>query len=250
MAEIFYHEPESAKLVARCMRTGKVLWSTSSIDRHWRHGQKISPPGRAHLKKKFTCFSQDPNTILSCVCTGEHAACEGRRQNSLFLTNLRFQCQTELYSFHPTSGEIRWSAVQNGLRLNALEWKDFVGLWTNDGQAGWLDLDCGKVSLMEMPGSCFGMPTVGGEFGYFPWFDKKTKSVGYLRTTQRMEVDCEFTWKQKAVRDIRAWPSSSGSHYKSTTKKSYGQMGAIAFGNKELNPTYIVYLRLTIAISS
>lgn len=26
VAEIFYDDPESAKLVARCLRTGKVLW--------------------------------------------------------------------------------------------------------------------------------------------------------------------------------------------------------------------------------
>ncbi len=39
VAEIFYNEPESAKLVARCLRTGKVLWSTCITDLRLNHGR-------------------------------------------------------------------------------------------------------------------------------------------------------------------------------------------------------------------
>ncbi len=54
------------------------------------------------------------------------------------------------------------------------------------------------------------MPTISGMFGYFPWFDKKTKQIGYIRTNQHMEVDCDFSWTEQGVRDIRAWPTSNG----------------------------------------
>lgn len=121
-----------------------------------------------------------------------------------------FQSQTELYSFEPTTGALRWSKVQIGLRLSLPEWKDFQGLWVNDGQAGWLDLDSGVVYAIERGSCCFGMPAMYGKLGYFPWFDKRSKRIGYIRANQQMEVDCDYSWNEKSVRDIRAWPTSCG----------------------------------------
>ena len=210
VAEIFYDAPESAKLVARCMRTGKVLWEYVHQRpplEPWAE-EKPAWPG-APQEAAFVFLARSENNLV--LCLHRRTRCSGMSTSEFTVFDTPpFQCQTELYSFEPTSGALRWSKVQIGLRLNNLEWKNFKGLWGNDGQAGWLDLDSGVVCTIEKGGCCFGVPTLYGELGYFPWFDKKSKSIGYIRVNQHMEVDCDFSWNEKSVRNIRVWPTNSG----------------------------------------
>lgn len=210
VGEIFYDEPDSAKLVARCMKTGQVLWETVHPRpplADWAE-EKPAWPG-APQEEIYVFLAQSANNLV--LCYHRRTRCFRKWTPEFSVEESPpFQCQTDLYSFEPTSGALRWSHVQPGLRLNILEWKDFQGLWVNGGQAGWLDFDSGSVSIMDRGECCFSMPTVYGEFGYFPWFDKKSKRVGYIRTNQRMEVDCDYSWSEKKVRDVRAWPTSRG----------------------------------------
>lgn len=210
VAEIFYEAPESAKLVARCMRTGNVLWEYVHPRpplEPWAE-EKPAWPG-APQEEAYAFLARSENSLV--LCLHRRTRCHGLATSEFTVfENPPFQCQTELYSFEPTSGALRWSKVQIGLRLDLLEWKDFKGVWVNEGQAGWLDLDSGVVCTIERVGCRFGMPAVYGEFGYFPWFDKKSKRVGYIRVNQRMEVNCDYSWNEKGVRDITAWPSNCG----------------------------------------
>lgn len=210
VAEIFYDDPESAKLVARCMSTGNVLWEYVHPRpplEPWAE-EKPAWPG-APQEEAYVFLARSENNLV--LCLHRRTRCHGlsTREFTVF-DNPPFQCQTDLYSFEPTTGALRWSKAQIGLRLDLLEWKDFKGVWVNEGRAGWLDFDSGSVCTIERGGCCFGMPGVYGKIGTFPWFDKKSKRVGYIRANQRMEVDCDYSWNEKSVRDIRAWPSSSG----------------------------------------
>ncbi len=210
VAEIFYDEPDSAKLVARCMKTGNVLWEYVHPRPPLEPWAEETPawPG-APQEEAYVFLARSENNLV--LCLHRRTRCLARSTSEFTVPHTpKFQCQTELYSFEPTSGALRWSKVQTGLKLNLLEWKDFKGVWGNDGQAGWLDLDSGIVRTIEREACCFGMPTVYRRSGYFPWFDKKNKSIGYMRANQLMEVDCDHSWSEKSVRDIRAWPSSSG----------------------------------------
>jgi hypothetical protein len=211
VAEVFYDNPESARLVARCMRTSKILWEY--VHRRpplasWAE-EKPAWPG-APQEEIYVFLTRSENNLVLCLHRRTRRSRMWTPELKVWESPPPFQCQTDLFSFEPTSGAIRWSKVQIGLRLDLLEWNNFKGVWVNDRQAGWLDLDSGVVCTIEKGGCCFGMPTVYGKFGYFPWFDKKSKSIGYFRANQRMEVDCDYSWNEKGVRDIKAWPSSSG----------------------------------------
>ncbi len=210
VAEIFYHQPDSVKLVARCLETGKILWQ------HIYHRPPLEPwaekepawPG-APQEETYVFLARSENNLVLCV---------HRRTRSVRITTSEFtvshtppfQCQTDLYSFEPTSGAIRWSTVQLGLKLNILEAKDFQGLWANEGQAGWIDFDSGKVNIIDREADCFGTPTIYRNDGYFPWFNKKSKRIGYFRTNERMEPHCDHSWIEKGVREIKGWPTSDG----------------------------------------
>jgi hypothetical protein len=100
--------------------------------------------------------------------------------------------------------------VQEGLRLDLLDWKNFRGLWVNEEQAGWVDLDSGEVSSIVKDGVSFGRPAIDNGSGYFPWFHKSHKRVGYIRTNSKMIVDRDFDWSATNVRDTRVWPTSQG----------------------------------------
>ena len=180
VAEVFYQDPDSIKLVARCMKTGNVLWEYvhhRPALSQWAE-EKPAWPGTPQ-EAIFVFLARTHNSLVLCLYRCTRRSCMSTPEFTVFETP-PFQCQTDLYSFEPTTGTIRWNRTQIGLRLNILEWSVFRGTWTNQEQAGWLDLESGSTSSLERPGCCFGMSTIYGEFGYFPWFDKKNKRIGCI----------------------------------------------------------------------
>ena len=143
-AEIFYHEPDGVKLVARCMRTGKLLWE---YVHHrpplaiWAE-EKLAWPG-APQEEIYVFLARSETSLVLCV--HRRTRCVGMSSYEFSeLATPPFQCQTDLYSFEPTSGDIRWSTVQHGLAVEYSRMKDFLGPWVNGEQAGWLDLRFGS----------------------------------------------------------------------------------------------------------
>ena len=196
--------------MARCLSSGDVLWEYVHERpplAPWAE-KKPAWPG-APQEEIYPFLAKSADNLVLCVY---------RRTRCEAMTTLEFSvddvpplhCQTELYSFEPTTGRIRWSLVQEGLQLNLLDWKNFRGLWVNEEQAGWVDLDSGEVSSVVKDGVCFGRPAIYNGSSYFPWFHKKLKRVGYIRANSKMQVEQEFDYSKKNVRDTRVWPTSQG----------------------------------------
>lgn len=209
-AELSYIEPESAKLVVRCLMSGEVLWEYEYQRpplAPWAEKEPAWPGAPQEEIYLFLANSKD-NLVL---CVYRRTRCEAMTTPDFSVDDVPpFHCQTELYSFEPTTGRVLWRVVQEGLRLDLLDWKNFRGQWVNGEQAGLVDLDSGEVSSIVKDDVCFGRPAIYKGNGYFPWFHKKHKRVGYIRSNSKMIVDRDFEWSATNVRDTRVWPTCQG----------------------------------------
>ncbi len=84
VAEIFYHEQEKAKLVARCMKTGKVLWEYVYRRPPLEPWAEQVPAWPERLKKKRMSSSHSPKTISCYVFIDARVVLGGQLRSSPF----------------------------------------------------------------------------------------------------------------------------------------------------------------------
>ena len=210
VAELFWREPDSLMLTARCMKTGSIRWQFVYRRPPLAAWAETSPawPG-APQEEIYAFLAQAPSSLVLCIYRQTRCMGISTPEFKVF-DRPPFHCQTDLVCFEPTSGHVRWSHAQDGLRLDVLDWKNFHGLWIDDEQAGWVDFETGTVSRLCREGYCFGRPAAFEQHGYFPWFDRNRKRIGYIRANSQMVPDLDYSWLERGVQQIVAWPTHRG----------------------------------------
>jgi outer membrane protein assembly factor BamB len=210
VAELCYAVHDCVKVVTRNLENGEVLWEYSYSRpalAAWAESEPAWPNAPQEEIYPFLAATED--SLVFCV--HRRTRCFAMTTADFAVRSVPpFHCQTEYYCFKPTTGEILWSSVQTGVRLDILDWQCYQGPWGNEDHAGWVNLVTGANVSIRRENCRFGRPAVNLGFGYFPWFKPSQKRIGYIRANPNMDVEREYEWSEKNVRDMRVWPTSQG----------------------------------------